>query len=329
MNNQQKFEELRIVDNFYQTSSYFPMPIVLAGTTSENGMTNLGPYSLCFPYYIAGKGYYSMILLTRNSSNTARNILRTGKVSINFIPDKRAYLKQTVALGYPGDTTEEKMKNCIFTLLDSPARENTADPENGPERNTGSAGKPAEDRGQIRPKIVAEAFQVFECTWMRELDGAENDTVMDSYEGPYHDFNGITCEFGAHFILRIDRILMKPSCRAAIINGVRGKFFPRVPVDYGYRDNTNFWISMFSRPFAERIPMGKGTAVSTVYYAANRIDPGVKFTEDACAKMAQVPRVFLNAALKGCVEWAKENGVSTVTAAEMDIIRDKRAAEKK
>ncbi len=95
------FQELRIVDNFYQTSSYFPMPIVLAGTLSEEGMTNLGPYSLCFPYYIAGRGYYAMMLNARNSSNTARNILRTGKVSINFIPDKRRYMRQAVALGYP------------------------------------------------------------------------------------------------------------------------------------------------------------------------------------------------------------------------------------
>ena len=49
------FRDLRIVDNFYQTSSFFPMPTILAGTVSENGETNLGSYSLCFPYYIAGK----------------------------------------------------------------------------------------------------------------------------------------------------------------------------------------------------------------------------------------------------------------------------------
>jgi hypothetical protein len=164
---------------------------------------------------------------------------------------------------------------------------------------------------------------------MRELDGASGDRVMDAYPGPYHDFNGITCEYGAHFILRIDRILMKPNHRDAIIDGVKAGSFPRIPVDYGYRDNTRFWISAFRRPFSQPIPKGKGTEISTVYYAANRIDPGVKFTEDACAKLVQVPRVFLNTALKGCVEWAKENGVATISAAEMDIIRDKRAAEKR
>ncbi|GAB1456566.1 hypothetical protein MASR2M48_18740 [Spirochaetota bacterium] len=308
MNVESAFQELRIVDNFYQTSSFYPMPIVIIGTQSEGGQTNLGPYSLCFPYYIAGKGYYAMALLARNSSNTARNILRTGKASINFIPDKRRYMKQAVALGYPGDSTEEKMKNCIFTL---------------------EAGLSQKEHPDLSlPHIVKEAFQVFECTWMRELDGASSDTVQETYPGPYHDFNGITCEFGAHFILRIDHILMKPLYRSAIVNGVKSRLFPRMPVDYGYRDNTSFWISRFIRPYSEKIPKGKGTEVSTVYYAANRVDPRVTFTEDACAKLVSVPRVFLKPALQACVDWAVENGIQTITDSDMDIIRDKRAKEK-
>ena len=83
------FKDLRIVGNFYQTSAFFPMPTVLASTISPNGQTNVGSYSLCFPYYIAGKDYYAMILEARNSSNTAQNILRTGKVALNFIPDNK------------------------------------------------------------------------------------------------------------------------------------------------------------------------------------------------------------------------------------------------
>ena len=47
----EKFKDLRIVDNFYQTSAFFPMPTILASTVSESGQTNLGAYSLCFPYY--------------------------------------------------------------------------------------------------------------------------------------------------------------------------------------------------------------------------------------------------------------------------------------
>ena len=48
-------KELGVLDNFYQTSSFFPMPTILVSTVSENGQTNVGAYSLCFPYYIAGK----------------------------------------------------------------------------------------------------------------------------------------------------------------------------------------------------------------------------------------------------------------------------------
>jgi hypothetical protein len=41
-----------------------------------------------------------------------------------------------------------------------------------------------------------------------------------------------------------------------------------------------------------------------------------------------VPRVFLSVVLKGCVAWAKENGVTLITAEHMQIINDKRAKEK-
>ena len=37
-----KFKDLRIVDNFYQTSSFFPMPTILISTVSESGQTNVG-----------------------------------------------------------------------------------------------------------------------------------------------------------------------------------------------------------------------------------------------------------------------------------------------
>ncbi|MFX1382756.1 MAG: hypothetical protein ACFFBP_09965, partial [Promethearchaeota archaeon] len=139
--------------------------------------------------------------------------------------------------------------------------------------------------------------------------------------------NGITSEFGAHFILKIDNILMKPEYKNTIINGVKGKEFPRIPIDYGYRDNTNFWISKFNQPYAEGIPKNKAVEVSTVMYAADRIDPDVKFTEEACAKLVRVPRIFLKKALKGCADWAKERGINLITADHMEKIRDKRAAE--
>ena len=38
--------------------------------------------------------------------------------------------------------------------------------------------------------------------------------------------------------------------------------------------------------------------------------------------------MFLPLVLKGCVDWAKENGVERITAEHMQIINDKRAKEK-
>ena len=303
------FKDLRIVDNFYQTSSYFPMPTTEIGTLTESGETNLGSYSLCFPYYIAGKDYYAMLLCCRNSSNTAKNILRTGKCTINFITDKRKYFKEAVRLGYPGETTEEKMKDCLFTLVDGKSAKENPD--------------------EAFPKIIKEAFQVFECTWVKELDNAENDKVEEEYFPPFHNFNGITSKHGAHFILKIDHILMQPKYYDAIIDGVSASSFPPVPVDYGYRDNKNFWATKFRRPFKEPIPKNKGISLDTVKYAASRIDPDVKFTDAACAKLIKVPRVFLSTVLKGCVAWAKENSIRQNDEKEMEIIQDKRNKEKK
>lgn len=302
------FKDLRIVDNFYQTSSFFPMPTIVIGTLCEDGLTNLGSYSLCFPYYIAGKEYYAMLLECRNNSNTAVNLLRTGKCSLNFIPDKRKYFKEAVRLGYPGDTPQEKVKDTIFTL------------EKGL--------RAQEDPDGRYPEIIAESFQVFECTWDSSLDNASEDTVQEQYDPPFRSFNGITSTFGAHFILKVERILMPERYHAAIVNGMQAGRFPRVPVDYGYRDNTRFWYTRFRRPLAQLIPKKKGQELSAVVYAADRMDDQVKFTEAACARLVNVPRVFLNTALSACVKWAKENGVVEITAEHMDIINDKRSKEK-
>ena len=250
-----------------------------------------------------------MLLCCRNSSNTAKNILRTGKCTINFITDKRKYFKEAVRLGYPGETTEEKMKDCLFTLVDGKSAKENPD--------------------EAFPKIIKEAFQVFECTWVKELDNAENDKVEEEYFPPFHNFNGITSKHGAHFILKIDHILMQPKYYDAIIDGVSASSFPPVPVDYGYRDNKNFWATKFRRPFKEPIPKNKGISLDTVKYAASRIDPDVKFTDAACAKLIKVPRVFLSTVLKGCVAWAKENSISLIDEKEMEIIQDKRNKEKK
>ncbi len=48
------FKDLRIVDNFYQTSSYYPMPTVMISTLAEDGSTSVGSYSL-FSLLYCGK----------------------------------------------------------------------------------------------------------------------------------------------------------------------------------------------------------------------------------------------------------------------------------
>ena len=304
------FTDLRIVDNFYQTSSYFPMPTILVSTIDDEGHTSLGAYSLCFPYYVAGKSYYAMILECRNSSNTAQNILKRGKVALNFLPNQKKYFKETVRLGFPGETSKEKMAKTNLHL---------------------EVGLADISDKQPRPFIVSEAFQVFECTWMNELERAFECQAgqLEGYAPPYKDFNGITSKFGAHFILRIDKIVMKEQYRQAIIDGVKAKSFPKIPVDYGYRDNTNFWYTASKSYHSEPIPASKTMDLSTVRFAADRTDPTIKFTDDACQKLVKVPRIFLKAALESCANWAREHQVTLITAQEMDQINDKRNKEKK
>jgi flavin reductase (DIM6/NTAB) family NADH-FMN oxidoreductase RutF len=72
----QEFVDVRILDNFYQTSSFFPMPVLLVSTLNESGTTNLGPYSLCFPYLVVPGGEsHAMVLIARSDSNTAQTAI--------------------------------------------------------------------------------------------------------------------------------------------------------------------------------------------------------------------------------------------------------------
>jgi flavin reductase (DIM6/NTAB) family NADH-FMN oxidoreductase RutF len=300
------FKDLRMVDNFYQTSSFFPMPTILISTLDDEGNTSIGSYSLCFPYYVAGKDYYAMLLECRNSSNTAQNLLKRPNCALNFIPNNKAYFKEAVRLGFPGVSSKEKMEKLSFHLEDSKI-------------------------SKTRPQIVTEAFQVFECTWVSELEDAYNDKAgeLEGYKAPYRNFNGITSEYGAHFILKIDKILLEEKYHQSIIDGVNKRSFPNIPVDYGYRDNTHFWYSESKKYRSEPIPASKEIDISTVRYVADRTDPNIHFTDEACQRLTRVPRIFLKAALNGCVKWAKENNVAEIGEEEIDIINDKRSQEKK
>ncbi len=286
------FTDVKILDNYYQTSSFYPMPIMLISTFSESGEINLGPYSLCFPHITTGKDQWSMMLICRGNSNTSVNIQRTKVCSINFIPHKRKFAKNCVKLGYPGDTTEQKMPDSVFGLMKS-------DPYKDP---SGKAGE------ILHPDIVKESVQVFQCTWDESHPLRHNEDLIES-----------------HFLLHIDRILMKEKWHRRLL---KGKGFPRLPINYGFRDNTKFWFAHGGKPFHLPLRKGKGNDIMTIKYAAGRYDPSVEWEDEACAKIVKVPSIFLKTVIAGTVKVAKEEGITVITPEFMDKVRNKRAAGK-
>lgn len=274
------FTEVPIRDNFYQTSSFYPMPVTLISTLDERGETNLGAYSLVFPYIISGE--HSMLLISRGNSNTSQNILRTKQAAINFIPDHHKYMRNVVELGYPGDSTEEKMKLSMFSLV------------------------PSLREGGPYPEIVKEAIQVFECRW-------EDSHAYKINEQEYH------------FVLRIEKIVMQEAWAEEL---ERGKKFPHIPVDYGFRDGQYFWFSDWSRPYHVDVPHHKQDNAEHIQFMANRIDPDIQWELEACEMLLKVPRVFLKRILKGVIEQVKQQGETVVTAAMMAQINAQRKGKK-
>ena len=303
------FKSLKVVDNFYQNNLFFPMPTIAISTVSENGQTNVGAYSLVFPYYIAGKDYYAMILECRNSSNTAQNILRTGKCALNFIKDDKKSFQELVRLGFPGKTTEEKMKDFKFTLVKGEAE------------------------GEDRPLIIKESYQVIECTWDDTLEDAYLDKKhlgnLEGVEGPYHNFNGVTSKFGCHFILKIDKILMEEKYANNLAKGLKRSSFPRVPVDYGYRDSKDFWYTKFSSwPISVPIADSNVGNAASVRYCLDRIDTDVEFKDEVLEIYARIPRPFMKAALLKIIDIAKQNNIKVIDKAAAEKIAELRKKNK-
>ena len=269
------------------------MPTVVISTLCDDGTTSLGSYSLVFPYYIAGKDHYAMILECRNSSNTAQHILKNGKCALNFIKDDRKYFKEAVRLGFPGKTPAEKMKDCDFALVKGLAE------------------------GE-RPLILKDAYQVIECTWDDSLEDGfrskEHIGELEGVEPPYNNFNGITSKFGCHIILNIDKILMEGKYAENLKNGLKANSFPPVPVDYGYHDSKNFWYKKFKgfRPTSEAIATSNACSVDSVMYCAERLDTKVRFTKEACELYVKIPRPFMKAALLQIAEIAEHNGIEVI-----------------
>lgn len=281
-----KFVPINAVDNFYQASAFIPMSFALVTTVHENGETGIGPHALLYPFGINKP--HSMMLISRNTSGTANNIRRNHKCALNYVLFDRDRLRGIADLGYPGMALVDKLKANPYTLIDSPSPENAADPD--------------------FPKIIGEAFQVFECTWDDRFGlHSKKDDLGHPYDG--------------HFNLLIDHILVKEKYAPGID---QGEIFPDMPIFCGYRANRGFWFAEHKAPFSVPLPKVKGMEYQTVLYLANRIDADVRFTEGACKKLVDIPEPFMKEALKGIVALAIEAGVTEVDEAFLDKVNTER-----
>ncbi|MCP4629689.1 MAG: hypothetical protein GY850_40210 [bacterium] len=180
------------------------------------------------------------------------------------------------------------MKNSIFTLAPS---------ERTPQEHTGPF-----------PEIVTEAVQVFECSW--------DDTFPLKHDEELMEY---------HFLLHIDKISLKKKWHDCLF---KGKGFPRLPIDYGYRDNSRFWFTKHSRPYRVPIPQEKGHTIEAVTYAVQRYDPDITWEEAACKKIIKVPNIFLTKVIAGAVKAAKAEGLTVITPEFLDKLQDKRSSGK-
>ncbi|MBM4197115.1 MAG: hypothetical protein FJ197_08475 [Gammaproteobacteria bacterium] len=261
-------------DNWYQSSSFYGSSFALITSVDETGLTNIGPYQLSFPFEVIKRR--SWMVISRPTSNTVANVRRTRKCALNFVEYDAAKIQTILEFGYPGQPTAEKMAYNTFKLVDSP---------------TPGRGLPD------HPQIIADAFQVFECTLDVERIN-ENPILRDSAS--------------AHLLLNIDNILLKQSWLGQVDG--RGDRMPRIALTYGFRGASSFWFGETQPAYKLPIP-DKGPKHEVVHYEANRIDPEVIFSLEASKQLTGIPRAFLRQVLEGIVRQAKARGVAQVDAA--------------
>jgi hypothetical protein len=287
------YRRLHPKDNFYQSASFFPMPFAMITTVNDKGITSIGPHSLTFPFDLIEEP--SMMLVSRAGSNTSQNLMHGTKAALHFIEFKKSWLKPIVELGYPGIEPEEKMKNNPFEMIKSPSPEYADDPE--------------------FPLIMKDAYQIYEC----ELNG-------EFKWEPERETDPIASE--KFWCLKIKNILLKETFHKRL---VEQKEFPSMPISYGFRHNESgarrFFFCSHNKPFPVSIPTPKGLEFRQIYYAANKMDPDVRFEEDACKLLVPVPKAFLKVALRGIIKEAKAQGVSMVDAEFTRQFNEKRNAQ--
>ncbi len=259
-------------DNWYQASSYYTSSLALITTVNEEGLTSIGPYQLSFPFEVIQRR--SWMVISRPGSNTHTNVGRSKKCALNFVEYSKDQIETILKFGYPGQEPAEKMAYNTFDLVDSPT--------------------PGRESNNVFPKIIKEAYQVYECTL--DVDRTnENPILRDSVS--------------AHLLLNIDNILLKERWYKNLEGG--GTTMPEVPLTYGFRGASKFWFGERAEPYALPIP-DLGPQHEVVHYEANRIDDEVRFTEDACKQLTGIPKAFLTQALQGIVDVAKQQGVSII-----------------
>ena len=273
-------------DNFYQSVSFFPMPFALITTVNERGTTSIGPHSLAFPLDLIE--HPSMLLVSRAGSNTATNLRHGSKCALNYVEFDKDWLKSVVALGYPGQTPEEKMEHSPFTLARTPSEEYQDDPQ--------------------FPQIIDEAFQIYEC----EVDQTFH----------YHP-DRETAELQAEnfFALKVVNVLLKESVKEKLDNR---REFPDMPISFGFRGGNEFWFTRHGKPFYIPVPRELGPQHQEIYYMANKLDPEIRFTDGACRKLTGIPKAFIRSALGGIIKEAKKQSVTMVDEDFLDEVNSAR-----
>lgn len=262
-------------DNWYQRSSFYGSSFALITTVSESGLTNIGPYQLSAPFEVIDRR--SWMVISRPTSNTATNVKRTLKCAMNFVEYDEERIKTILEFGYPGQTTEEKMEYNTFELIDSPT--------------------PGHESNDIYPKIIKDAFQVYECTLdVKRIN--ENPILRDAAS--------------AQLLLNIDNILVKESWME-LIDG-SGDKMPHIPLTYGFRGASTFWFGDSLPAYKLPIP-DRGPKVEIVMYEANRLDDEVRFTLEACEQLTGIPPAFIITVLEGIIKVAKERDVTNIDEA--------------
>jgi len=281
----EKWVESPMHNNWYQSSSYFLSSFALITSVSEDGVTSIGPYQLSFPFGVIERR--EVIVISRRGSNTSTNLKRVKKCAMNWVEYDRSKVKNIVDLGYPGQEPVEKMEDCPYELEETPTEAFRDDPD--------------------RPKVIKDAFQVFEC----EL----NDNPEDFYyKGTDHT---------EYLLLKLNNIYLKEQWRNNLDLGDNMKI-PNMPISFGFRNANQFWFAKHKKPFWLPTPEGKGAQHDAVMYIGNRIDPEVNFTENACKQLTGVPKVFVKTVLKGIIKEAKKEGIAVIDEAFVKKVNESR-----